>query len=295
MTAIQQDPPRTSYLGGGDMAAICGKSEWRTPLDVWLEKTGKVQPRERTERMEWGLLLEPLILRAYADRSGAIVEPGHFVADHKESWRGGHPDAVARLPDASLRLLEAKATSKHLLSEWQSGIPIDYRYQGQHYLDLLKLQLCTYPVLFGGQRLECFNLEADPIVQHEIQAVAREFWHDYVLKDTPPPGHSVEHAGHLFGTREATESERATLAEIARLRAAATDIESQLEARKEALEDWARDVTLTVGGEVLAEWKDVDRKAYTVPAKSFRHLALARYPKLAKVLGIQLAPTPDQE
>jgi predicted phage-related endonuclease len=295
VTVIQQDPPRTSYLGGGDVAAICGKSEWRTPMDVWLEKTGKAQPLVQTERMQWGLLLEPVILRAYAARHDAIVEPGSFVAAPSEPWRGGHPDGVAVFPDGSLRLLEAKATSKHLLAEWQKEIPVDYRYQGQHYLALLKLPLCTFPVLFGGQRLDPFDMEADPIVQHEIQSVCKDFWHDYVLANKPPPGSSVEHAGHLFGTREATSSEQVALAEIARLRAAATDIEDQLESRKAALEDWARDVTLTVGGEVLAEWKDVERKAYTVPAKSYRHLSLARYPKLAKVLGIQLDRNPDQE
>lgn len=32
---------RTKYLGGSDIGAILGLSPYKTPLDVWLEKTAK--------------------------------------------------------------------------------------------------------------------------------------------------------------------------------------------------------------------------------------------------------------
>ena len=34
---------RTKYLGGSDIGAILGLSKYRTPVDVWLEKTGRVK------------------------------------------------------------------------------------------------------------------------------------------------------------------------------------------------------------------------------------------------------------
>ena len=32
---------RTKYIGGSDIGAILGLSKFRTPLEVWMEKTGK--------------------------------------------------------------------------------------------------------------------------------------------------------------------------------------------------------------------------------------------------------------
>jgi predicted phage-related endonuclease len=282
--------PRTSYLGGGDAAAICGKSEWRTPMDVWLEKTGKAAPLVLPERVQWGLHLEPAILAEWGRRADSIVEPGNFCVDPKEPWRAGHPDALARRrgDSADLRLLEVKTTALAFLPTWNAGIPIDYQYQAQHYLALTGLPLCTYPVLFGGQKLLDFHLEADPIVQHEIQTCAKDFWHSYVLKDQPPPGASVEHAGHLFGTREVTKSERQALTDLCLLRAQGKSHAEQEETLLTQLREWGRDVTLTVDGKVIAEWKQYERKAYTVPASAGTRFQFARYPSIAKALGIKL-------
>ena len=33
-------------IGGSDVAAIFGISPWKTPLDLWLEKSGKLLPNE---------------------------------------------------------------------------------------------------------------------------------------------------------------------------------------------------------------------------------------------------------
>jgi predicted phage-related endonuclease len=32
---------RTKYIGGSDIGAILGLSRFRSPLEVWMEKTGK--------------------------------------------------------------------------------------------------------------------------------------------------------------------------------------------------------------------------------------------------------------
>lgn len=36
---------RTKYIGGSDIGAILGLSKFRTPLEVWMEKTGRETKR----------------------------------------------------------------------------------------------------------------------------------------------------------------------------------------------------------------------------------------------------------
>ena len=35
---------RKAGIGGSDIGAIMGLSKWKSPVDVWLDKTGRVEP-----------------------------------------------------------------------------------------------------------------------------------------------------------------------------------------------------------------------------------------------------------
>lgn len=40
---------RSTGLGGSDVATICGLNKYKSPLQLWLEKTGQVEPVEAGE------------------------------------------------------------------------------------------------------------------------------------------------------------------------------------------------------------------------------------------------------
>ena len=69
---------RTKTIGGSDVAAILGLSPWRSPLDVWREKTlGEADQRD-TPAMQAGVRFEPVILGRYLatnDRWRATASP----------------------------------------------------------------------------------------------------------------------------------------------------------------------------------------------------------------------------
>ncbi|MDP3766551.1 MAG: YqaJ viral recombinase family protein, partial [Dehalococcoidia bacterium] len=65
---------RRAGIGGTDAAAILGLSPFRTPLDVYLDKTGAAQDeRTETQPMRWGKALEPVIAEAVEERIGRHV------------------------------------------------------------------------------------------------------------------------------------------------------------------------------------------------------------------------------
>ena len=44
---------RRAGIGGSDVAALLGLSRWKTPLDVFLDKTGRSEPIPDNEPMLW--------------------------------------------------------------------------------------------------------------------------------------------------------------------------------------------------------------------------------------------------
>ena len=62
-------------IGGSDAPKVMGLSPWEgsTPLDLYLEKLGLTERGEMSEPAEWGIILEPLILQQYANRSGHVI------------------------------------------------------------------------------------------------------------------------------------------------------------------------------------------------------------------------------
>ena len=52
---------RRKGVGGSDSAAVCGLSRYSSPLEVWLQKTGRKPATPDNEAMQWGRLLEPIV------------------------------------------------------------------------------------------------------------------------------------------------------------------------------------------------------------------------------------------
>ena len=77
-------------IGGSDVAAIFGISPWKTPLDLWLEKSGKLMPDE-SENMwqkEMGHLLEvqDVIIEALAKVKELFGEKSVICSSYKMAY-----------------------------------------------------------------------------------------------------------------------------------------------------------------------------------------------------------------
>ena len=64
---------RRKGIGASDVAAILGVSPWRSPWDVWADKTGRLQPWEGNEATKIGQYLESSVL-SYAEAQVGDLE-----------------------------------------------------------------------------------------------------------------------------------------------------------------------------------------------------------------------------
>ena len=67
---------RKGGIGSSDAAAAVGLHPYKSPLQLWMEKTGRehllpqVDPDDATSPMYWGTLLEPIVAAHYTRRTG---------------------------------------------------------------------------------------------------------------------------------------------------------------------------------------------------------------------------------
>lgn len=181
---------RRSFIGGSDAAAAAGLDDSKTPLALWMEKTGQLEPEDigDVERVIWGNALEPAVLGEFARRNGAEdIRPQVRLADAKYPWAGGTADAVARI-NGETCLVEVKTAGRdrmHLWGEAGDAVPMRYLMQVHHYLTLAGLRVAYIPVLIGGNEYREYRIEADPEISTLLMAKEGELW-QCVQTMTPP-------------------------------------------------------------------------------------------------------------
>lgn len=75
---------RSEHIGGSDVAAMFGVSPFKTTLELWLEKAGKLTEEDISGRdyIEIGNELEPAIARLIAKREGWEQQKVHRYIEH---------------------------------------------------------------------------------------------------------------------------------------------------------------------------------------------------------------------
>lgn len=182
---------RTKGIGGSDVAAIMGLSPWKSPLEVWLEKTGRASAPDLSEResVAMGTELEGDVLEMYRRRHPTyrVQRVNAILVDKERPWAQASLDGITRDPELGWGVLEIKTGSRE--SEWKDGVPLHYLTQVTHYLSVTGYPFADVAALIGdyGLHYHEYRIMRD---EDDLQSVVEsvdEFWADQVEKDTMPP------------------------------------------------------------------------------------------------------------
>lgn len=188
LTEKEWHEKRRCGVGGSDAAAACNISRWKSSYELWLEKTGQLEPKELGEAALWGKLLEPIILEQFSQRTGLKVEKVNEILQHRSyHFMLANLDGIVIDPINGKGVFEAKTTSSFSAKEWDNNeIPDEYVLQVQHYLAVTGLQFAVIAVLIGGNKLEWRFLKRDDELITLLIKLEEKFWHS-VETMTPPP------------------------------------------------------------------------------------------------------------
>lgn len=220
----QQKAARSKGIGGSEAGIVCGLSPWRTPVQLWMEKTGRV-PAENLDDKEvvrWGHLLEDVVADEWALREGKKV---HRVNDTLVSRH--HDWMLANIDRRIVGLregLEVKTASAWTEKNWgESGtddVPLFYLTQAVHYQHVLDYDAWNFGVLLGGNELRRYRVTRDRDSEGRLIELEAKFWR-CVETDTPPRPINTDDLVRLYpkthGAIRATEDVALLVHECAQL------------------------------------------------------------------------------
>jgi len=143
---------RQNYLGGSEVAAAFGKSDWQTPLQLWRIKKGLQEPSGSTPVTEFGNVFEPVMAEKFTHITGFRTRNmSNSYTSEKYPFLRAHIDRqiVSNQKHKTTGLLELKTTTSFRLKNLKEPFPVEWKYQIQFYLGLTGYE---YAYLFIYER-----------------------------------------------------------------------------------------------------------------------------------------------
>lgn len=188
MITENQRQDRKLGIGGSDMPIILGLSSYKTPYQLYLEKTGMVESDyEETELQYWGHQLEPIIVNEFKRRNNVTVteSPDTFIHPFHDFLRGNLDGFIPELN----AVLEVKCSNQFMAKEWgepgSDVIPMQYLVQVAHYCAITNADKAFIAVLIGGHDYREFRYDRDLELENLVIDAAKTFW-ECVQTKTPP-------------------------------------------------------------------------------------------------------------
>lgn len=263
---------RNTGIGGSDAAAALGLNPYKSPLALYLEKRGEVEPDDLSDNdaVRWGAILEDVIADEYARRTGRKVRRVNRVLQHPQhKWMLASLDRDVVGED---RILEVKTAGVQMASTWgevgTDAVPAQYLIQAMHYLAVTGASVCDIAVLIGGRDFRIYEIARDDELIASIIQIEGGFWSAVQMGLAPEP-RSLSDMAALFPRAlesAAVEADEMTLSrcrELAAIKAEIKALEDAAEVHeieiKRAIGDAAR---LLADGAEVATWKSVSSSRF---------------------------------
>lgn len=293
MTDLQSHD-RRKFLGSSDAPVVLGISPWKTPVDLYFEKTSD-QPQPTLEALALidpdkaavltrGRKFEPYVVDMARDQFGlTIARRNKVYFDPALPFLRAEIDFETDDPDESA---EVKTVDVRKAAEWgdddSDEIPLHYAAQGMQALGVTGRKRHHFFALIGFD-LRHFLIERDDATIATMRTALARFWNEHVIARVPPPPTLSSDVLRLFEKDTGAQVEASE--EIAEL---VEELRACKEAEKRG-KDIAERIKVSIGGasaltyrgRVLATWKAQESTIFD--EKRFKELAPGLADMLSKV------------
>jgi putative phage-type endonuclease len=275
---------RRMGIGGSDASVVCGVNRYKSPIELFMEKTGMFPPQEAGEAAYWGTRLESLVREEFTLRTRIEVVPVNEILQSAEyPWMLANLDGVCEHPNYGPCIFEAKTTNAYNGGDWEDSIPDVYMLQIQHYMAVTGFMGAYVAVLIGGNTFKWRFVERDEDLIAMLIQLEADFW-EHVQSNTPPPLCGSEASANFLKERfpDSVPLSRAELPDEA------VDLIRQYYAANEQVEHYTEQKQLAENllkqmlgeheagavGEKTVTWKSISQER--LDSKTFK----AEHPKL---------------
>jgi putative phage-type endonuclease len=177
---------RRTGIGGSDASVVCGINRYKSPIELWMEKTDQWPNQEAGEAAYWGHQLESMVRDEFTVRTGIEVTlVKQILQSETHPFMLANLDGICQHPNYGTCVFEAKTASAYKNGEWDDAIPDEYVLQVQHYLAVTGYKGAFIAVLIGGNQFRWKFVERDEELIAMLIQLETEFW-GYVQSNVPP-------------------------------------------------------------------------------------------------------------
>jgi putative phage-type endonuclease len=281
---------RQGFLGSSDAAAVLGLSRWSTPLQVWAEKTGQIEPKDISDKLavRLGVALEQTVADLFMEETEKRV--------FKVSENQVHPNypfitcQIDRRVVGEDALLECKTCSAWKAKEWEGEeIPQEYIVQVQHQLAVTGKAYGYIAVLIGNQDFKWKRIDRDDKAINEMISREVTFWNDYVIPKVMPAVISCNDSETLYKLFEKAVPDSVLALDdninqtVEDIQAAETDkksLEGLIEQKKNILKSLLGENECGVSSQFKITWKN--QSTTRLDTKSIKEEIPSVYQKYSK-------------
>ena len=258
---------RRRGIGGSDASVVCGISRYKSPIELWLDKTGQLPPQETGEAAYWGTQLEPFVRAEFTKRTGIEVQCVRQLLQSGElPFMLANLDGICEVPDYGTCIFEAKTASAYKIAEWDDAIPDEYQLQLQHYMAVTGYKAAYIAVLIGGNTFRWKFVERDEELISMLIDLEADFWR-HVQDCTPPPLDGSDASAKFLAQRFPNSTPKSQIALpdaavdlLAQYDEACEELEAAAERKREAenlLKEMLGDNEVGTSGDHIVTWKSV--------------------------------------
>lgn len=176
---------RKTGIGGSDAAVVCGLNPYKSKIELWADKTGRLPDKEDNEAMRTGRDLEEYVAKRFCEATGKKVRRRNAIFQHdKYDFITANVDREIVGENAGL---ECKTTSAFTKSDFENGeIPLYYYCQCCHYMNVMGYDRMYLAVLVLGQKFYWFTIERNESECNSLLEQEIGFWNSYIVPDVRP-------------------------------------------------------------------------------------------------------------
>ena len=258
---------RTKGIGGSDVSIVAGINPFKSVHQLWLEKTGQIEPEEQgSEYTHFGTLLEPIVRKEFTERTGIKVRQKHMLLQSEE-----YPFMFADLDgvineDGEMCIFEAKTASAYKQETWEEGVPAPYILQVQHYMAVTGAKKTYIAALVGGNHFFWHEISRDEEMIGKIIAMEKCFWETHVVGGVEPVPDGSEATTNYFNSKfsssngqtiELPQEALSVCDEFDRISAEIKKLETEKNAAANLLKSYLKEAEIGIVGERKITWKEI--------------------------------------
>lgn len=249
----KQRQDRRLGIGGSDIPIIFGLSNYKTPLELYLNKTGAVPLIDsETEIQYWGNQLEPLVIDWFIKKHNVTIEQPDTIIDFARPYLRANVDGIIKDWQA---VLEIKTrTGFQPLDE----LPLNYLLQVAFYCHVADLNK-AYVAVFQNHSVKEFVYYRDETIENPLIEKCDEFWSCVQNRIAPKPINQSDLKilyNSLDKSVEANEITYNDFLKLHEINQAIDTLEQDKETTRFNIMSFMKDAdTLTFNDKVLATWK----------------------------------------